>query len=60
MALVASELYRPSDCRLLVPTFADGGYHMVSAKDPHGHMLEFLDQSHYCFLQVAPQLYSRG
>jgi hypothetical protein len=33
---------------------------VVSATDPHGHILGFLDQSRYYFFQVAPQLYSRG
>jgi hypothetical protein len=39
LALVASELYGPSDRRLsveLMPTFADRGCHVVSATDPHG------------------------
>jgi hypothetical protein len=33
---------------------------MVSAMDPYGRILGFLDQSRYFFFQVAPQLYSRG
>jgi hypothetical protein len=33
---------------------------VVSATDPYGHILGFLDQSHYGFFQVAPELYSRG
>jgi hypothetical protein len=33
---------------------------MVSATNSHGHILCFLDWSHYYFFQVAPQLYSRG
>jgi hypothetical protein len=43
----ASELYRPSDRRLSamsVPIFADRGCHMVSATEPHGHILDFLDR----------------
>jgi hypothetical protein len=59
----ASELYRPSDRRLwakLVPTFADRGCRVVSAADPYGSILDFLDRSRYCFFQVASQLYSRG
>jgi hypothetical protein len=59
----ASELYRPSDRRLsakLVQTFADRGCSVVSATDPYGRILGFLDRSHYFFFQVAPQLYSRG
>jgi hypothetical protein len=38
----------------------DRGCHMVSAVDPYGCNLDFLDRSHYFFFQVAPQLYSRG
>jgi hypothetical protein len=41
-----SEPYRPSDRRLsakLVPTFADRGCRVVSATDPHGRILGFLD-----------------
>jgi hypothetical protein len=34
------------------------GCRMVSAKDPYGHNLGFLDQSRYFFFQVTPQLYS--
>jgi hypothetical protein len=59
----ASELYRPSDRRLsakLVPTFADRGCRVVSATDPQGRILDFLDRSRYSFFQVAPQLYSGG
>jgi hypothetical protein len=33
---------------------------VVSATDPYGHILGFLDRSRYYFFQVAPQLYSRG
>jgi hypothetical protein len=33
---------------------------MVSAVDPYGRNLGFLDRSRYFFFQVAPQLYSRG
>jgi hypothetical protein len=36
------------------------GCRLVSATDPHGRILGFLDRSRYYFLQVAPQLYSRG
>jgi hypothetical protein len=42
----ASELNRPSDRRLsvkLVPTFEDRGCHVVSATDPYGRILGFLD-----------------
>jgi hypothetical protein len=58
-----SELYRPSDRRMsatLMPTFAERGCHVVSATDPHGRILGFLDRSRYYFFQAAPQLYSRG
>jgi hypothetical protein len=44
----------------LVPTFADRGCRVVSAADPHGRVLSFLDRSRYYFFQVAPQLYSQG
>jgi hypothetical protein len=44
----------------LVPTFADRGYRVVSATDPHGCILSFPDRSRYYFFQVAPQLYSQG
>jgi hypothetical protein len=40
--------------------FHGQGCRMVSAVDPHGHNLDFLDQRHYSFFQVAPQLYPRG
>jgi hypothetical protein len=46
----ASELYRPSYCRLSakwLTTFADKGYHVVSVTDPYGRILGFLDRSHY-------------
>jgi hypothetical protein len=32
----------------------------VSATDPNGRILGFLDRSRYFFFHVAPQLYSRG
>jgi hypothetical protein len=38
----------------------DGGCLVVSVPDPYGRIHEFLDRSRYFFLQVAPQLYSRG
>jgi hypothetical protein len=41
----------------LVLTFADRECHMVSAIDPHGRILDFLDRSRYYFFQAAPQLY---
>jgi hypothetical protein len=44
----------------LVPTLADRVCRMVSATDPHGRNLAFLDRSRYLFFQVAPQLNSRG
>jgi hypothetical protein len=52
---------RPSDRRMsakLVPTFADRGCRVVSAADPHGRILGFLDRSRYFSIQVAPQLYT--
>jgi hypothetical protein len=36
------------------------GCRAVSAADPYGRILGFLDRSRYFFFQVAPQLYSRG
>jgi hypothetical protein len=47
VALVASELYLQSDLRLsakLVPTFADRSCRVVSATDPYGRNLDFLDR----------------
>jgi hypothetical protein len=58
----ASELYRPSDCRLsakLVQTFADRWCNMVSVTHLYGRILLFLHRSPYFFSQVARQLYSR-
>jgi hypothetical protein len=40
-----SELYRPSNCRMLtklMPTFVDRGCHAVSVTDPYGRILGFL------------------
>jgi hypothetical protein len=57
----ASELYRPNDRRLsakLVPTFAGRGCQVISATDPYGRILGFLDQSRYFFFQVTSHLYS--
>jgi hypothetical protein len=39
--------------------FADRGYRVVSATDPHGRILGFLDRSPYYLFQAAPQLCSR-
>jgi hypothetical protein len=44
------------DLRLLRREF----YHVVSATDPYGRILDFQDRNRYYFFQVAPQLYSRG
>jgi hypothetical protein len=44
----------------LVPTSADRGCCVVSATDPPGRILGFLDRSRYCFFQVTPRLSSRG
>jgi hypothetical protein len=38
--------------------FADRGCRIVSATDPHGRIIGFLDRSRYYFFQVAPQFYS--
>jgi hypothetical protein len=43
-----------------VPTFADGGWHAISATNPHVRILDSLDWSRYYFLEVAPQFYSQG
>jgi hypothetical protein len=46
----ASKPYRLSDCRLSaksVPTIVDRGCKVVNVTDPYGHILGFLDQSHY-------------
>jgi hypothetical protein len=59
----ASDVYRPSDRQLsakLMPTFANRGCHVVRVTDLYGRIPGFLDRSRYFFLQVAPQLYSRG
>jgi hypothetical protein len=56
--LVQSYTDRATDaCRR---TFADRGCRVVSATDPYGRILGFLDRSRYYFFQVVPQLYSRG
>jgi hypothetical protein len=44
----------------LKPTFADRECRVVTATDPYGRNLDFLDRSRYFFFQVAPQLYSWG
>jgi hypothetical protein len=44
----ASEHYRPSDRRL--PTFADRGCRVVSATDPYGHILNFLDREQVTYM----------
>jgi hypothetical protein len=44
----------------LVPTFANGGCHVVSVTDLYGQILVFLDRSRYFSFQVAPRFYSRG
>jgi hypothetical protein len=41
-----------------VPTFADRWCRVISATDPYGRNLGFLDRSRYFFFQVAPQSYS--
>jgi hypothetical protein len=59
----ASSLYRPSHRRLSVKLmwiFSDRGSRVVSATEPRGRILGFIDRRRYCFLQVAPQLHSRG
>jgi hypothetical protein len=59
----ATELYRRNDCRLstkLVPPFAGSVCRVVGATDPYHRILGLLNRSRYFFVQVAPQLYSRG
>jgi hypothetical protein len=41
-------------------TFTDRECRVVSATNPHGRSLGFLDRSRYFSIQVAPQLYSRS
>jgi hypothetical protein len=41
-----------------MPTFSDTGCRVVSAADPYGRILGFIDRSRFYFFQVAPQLYS--
>jgi CBS-domain-containing membrane protein len=41
---------RPLSARL-VPTFADRGCHVLSATNPYGRILGFLDRSFYYFLK---------
>jgi hypothetical protein len=43
-----------------VPTVGDRVCRVISATDPHGRILGFLDRSRYYFFQVASHLYSRG
>jgi hypothetical protein len=52
-----SELYRSRGRRLsakLVPTFADRGCHVISAMNPYGHILAFLDRpfQSYSFFNI--------
>jgi hypothetical protein len=61
--VASRQLYRPSDLRLsakLVLAFVDKGCRVVSAANPYGRILDFLDRRCYYFFQIAPQLYSRG
>jgi hypothetical protein len=49
----AGELHQPNDRRFLakiVPTFEDGGCHVVNVTDPYGRILAFLD---FFFQSVA-------
>jgi hypothetical protein len=50
---------RPPPAAKLVPTFANGGCHVVVVTDFFGRILSFLDRSSYFFFQIAPQFYSR-
>jgi hypothetical protein len=42
----------------LVPIFADRGRRVVSATDPRGRILGFLDRRRYYFFQVTHQLFN--
>jgi hypothetical protein len=39
---------------MLMSTFVDRGCHVISATDPYGSILGFIDRSRYFFFQVAP------
>jgi hypothetical protein len=52
----ATAACRPSYFQLL----RIGGCRVVSATDPRGRILGFIDRSRYYFFQAAPHLYSRG
>jgi hypothetical protein len=43
-----------------MPTFVVRGCRVDSATDPPSRQFGFLDRSRYFFIQVAPQLSSRG
>jgi hypothetical protein len=53
----ASQLYRPPLVSEVVTTVAGRGCRVVSATDPYGLIIGFLDLSRYFFFQAAPQLY---
>jgi hypothetical protein len=57
---VRKQTLPPERTPKLVPTFADRGCSVVSATDPHGRILGFLDWSCYFFFQAAPQLYDEA
>jgi hypothetical protein len=59
MALVRKRTI-PTERPPLVGEVSVCGCRVVSATDPHGRILGFLDRSRYYLFQVAPQLYSRG
>jgi hypothetical protein len=52
----ATAAFRRSKCQLLDAEW----YGVISAAEPYGRNLGFLDRSRYYFFQLAPQLYSRG
>jgi hypothetical protein len=59
ISILLSRSFSPSDRRLsdkLVPTFADRRCRVVSATDPDGRILGFLDRSRYYFLQLLTRL----
>jgi hypothetical protein len=50
---------RPPLVGKIIANFCGYRCRVVSAADPYGRILDFLDQSRYFFFQATPQLYSR-
>jgi hypothetical protein len=55
---LTSQKYR--DNNILLILVGEVSARVVSAVNPYGRNLSFLDQSCYFFFQVTPQLYSQG